>query len=172
MSNSINKILNLVKEGFKVEFSSDGFNMMKVGLIKTEDKKIKMEQIVPMDHHFTDGDRLDGLLDYMRTEVLKLEAEAETKKSKRTKQDWLQEFDDCIEKCKWFIEGRGFDYERLMELRKSESTAEIVKELNNIWFHLPDSFNVANKEVMKKGWGEFLKLMEFSDREEQIRICE
>ena len=90
----------------------------------------------------------------------------------RTKIQWLEEFDQTMPKCKWFIDRYLNDaiYDQLMLYRKENNTLEIYKILDHIWFELPDSFCITNQVAMDNGWREFLHLIEFESKEEQDLI--
>jgi hypothetical protein len=88
----------------------------------------------------------------------------------RTQEQWLKEFDEMLHQCKWFIERFEGSYELLINLRKELKINQIINHLNNIWFELPDSFNIMNDNVMERGWREFLALIEFDNNEEVKQI--
>jgi len=72
-----------------------------------------------------------------------------------------------MDKCKeflkhkskfWFIE-KYFPNKMILleELAKENKEPQLLNELNDIWFKLPDSFNIIN---MPEGWSEFLSILE------------
>lgn len=90
----------------------------------------------------------------------------------RNQQEWLKEFDKTILKCKWFIIkyfGTG-KYNEILKLRKEIKIRKLIIELGLIWFKLPNLFNIKNKNVMGKGWKDFLHLIELDSQEEKEKI--
>lgn len=75
-----------------------------------------------------------------------------------TKQEWLQLFDDTKDNFKWFFDDYGYDWNKLLELRKAEDQDGMYSYMNNVWFELPDNqFNIMRNP---KGWSDFLNLLE------------
>lgn len=71
----------------------------------------------------------------------------------------IERFNANKDKFKWFIEEYFPNkFIILEEMAKDGKGVELLAELNNIWFFLPDNiFNILN---MPKGWGEFLNVVE------------
>ena len=86
----------------------------------------------------------------------------------RTKQEWLKEVEDNLPKFKWFIEEKT--YTTIESSIKEQNSMRVFDILNEIWFLLPDSFNIQNEDVMNRGWREFLSLIEFASGEEAAQI--
>lgn len=86
----------------------------------------------------------------------------------RTKKQWLDEFNQSIPHCKWFIDAFfPGKYEELLSLAKKENTTKLFAELNSIWFKLPDSFNIVDNP---KGWRKFLQLVSLKHNQEYLSI--
>ena len=87
----------------------------------------------------------------------------------RTKEQWIDELKSTMPKCKWFIEKYFGEekYNAILILAESGETLKIYKILNDIWFKLPDSFNILNG---MSEWLDFLNLVEFYSEEESSEI--
>lgn len=80
-------------------------------------------------------------------------------------QEWLRYYDENFHKFEWFLEKLPEQYTQLKDARKDINVKIMIQTMNNIWFLLPDSFNIINNP---KGWNEFLSLIEF-DNDEQVK---
>ncbi len=69
MKNVIEYISELLKQGYDVRFLVGIANQITIGLSKNGRNKT---QNIPNDHHFVEGERLKGLLEYMKSEVDKI----------------------------------------------------------------------------------------------------
>jgi hypothetical protein len=75
-----------------------------------------------------------------------------------TKQELLQLFDDTKDNFKWFFDDYGYDWNKLLELRKAEDQDGMYSYMNTVWYELPDNqFNIMRNP---KGWSDFLNLLE------------
>lgn len=79
----------------------------------------------------------------------------------RTKEQWVEEANTTLPKCKWFIElyfGKHVYDNLLSVLNNERDLPRFYNMLNSIWFNLPDhEFNRVRKPA---GWGDFIHLIE------------
>lgn len=75
-----------------------------------------------------------------------------------TDTQWFNLFDVTKDTFKWFWVASGFDWEKLLQLRKEKKKDRMISLMNDVWFALPDGrFNIIENP---SGWKEFLDLIE------------
>jgi hypothetical protein len=107
-----------------------------------------------------------------RKVILDIDGEVEMPVKVRTKEEWLAQVLEAMPKCRWFIiQYFGEDkYNQILQLHLLCNASKLYDILNDIWFRLPDSFNIANPKIMNSGWREFLGLLELYSEDEGDNI--